>query len=123
MIGWETIFHQVIVFDILRVINRLVHPVPDTTTDTIIAILDNVPIVLQVAHSITHGMSIFAQEERFGADTVATVCTCIVQVGIHLRIKVCICWRVVVGVTFVMDRSAVQTLYRFVGSIKVDADT
>ena len=38
--------------------NRLIHPVPDSAATEEVRTLDSVPIVLEVAHRVTHGVSI-----------------------------------------------------------------
>ena len=46
----------------LGFVNRLVHPVPNTSTNRRITILNRFPIFGQVTNSITHGVRIFADE-------------------------------------------------------------
>ena len=46
------------------VIDSLIDPVPNTGTDAGIAALNHIPVFLQVALCITHGMRIFAEEHR-----------------------------------------------------------
>ena len=46
------------------VVHRLVYPVPDTAALEDRIFLDDVPVVLQIAHTITHRVSIFRNVER-----------------------------------------------------------
>ena len=80
----EAVLLELAALDCLRVVDRLVYPVPDTSADTIFAALDYIPIVLEVTDSITHGVRILAEEERLAADTAATVASGVSKVGVHL---------------------------------------
>ena len=68
----------------LRIVDRLIDPVPDTSAYTVLASLDYIPIILQVTYCITHGMRILAKEERLAADTVGTMALGVGEVRVHL---------------------------------------
>ena len=55
-----------------------------TTADTVIATLDDIPVILQITHSITHSVSILAKEERLATDAAVAMVACIGKVGVHL---------------------------------------
>ena len=42
----------------------LVHPVPDGGTGDAAVVIDDVPVLLQITHRVTHGVGIFAGNER-----------------------------------------------------------
>src|SRR5574344_23267 len=60
-----TISFQCSALDVGWTIERLVHPIPDTTADSRFAALDDIPVLLQIADSLSHGMCILAHKERF----------------------------------------------------------
>ena len=56
----ETILHPHTTQEVGGPIDRLVHPVPDATSDDIVVVrvLDDVPVVLEVADGLAHGVGI-----------------------------------------------------------------
>ena len=48
----------------LRVVDRLVHPVPNATADGRVALLHDVPIMVEIANGVAHGVGIFADKHR-----------------------------------------------------------
>ena len=62
-------------------LEALIHPVPDgSATDTAVGI-DHIPVLLQIAHRVTHGMSIFAHHKRLVCDSLR-ILTQIVRIEI-----------------------------------------
>ena len=56
--------------DAACIVDSLVNPVPDAATDNTCTSLDEVPVFLQVTHSLTHGVSILTDEVRFVVEAV-----------------------------------------------------
>ena len=54
-----------------RVVETLVNPVPDAAAEDAVACLDDVPVLLQVAHSLTHCVCILADEVGLACISVA----------------------------------------------------
>ena len=69
-----------------RFVDSLVHPVPDTATDSSVALLHTLHVLGQVADGITHSMSIFAKEHGFVH--IAGVLCHPVHRGVHLGVEV-----------------------------------
>ncbi|EJX07062.1 hypothetical protein EVA_04828 [gut metagenome] len=93
----------------LWVIDGLVNPVPDTTTDAGIGIFDDVPVFAQVTDGVTHGVSIFADEHRLVQ--VARVLVHPSHTWIHLGVEVreaSATIGTIATCSFIMDRTAVE---------------
>lgn len=45
---------------------RLVHPVPNETALQLVVLVNQVPVVLEVTYTVTHGMGIFAENHGAG---------------------------------------------------------
>ena len=73
----------------VRFVYSLIHPVPDTASDSGIALLHGLHVLGQVTNGISHGMGILAQEHRL------VQITCIpghpVHTGIHLAVEIAVC--------------------------------
>ena len=72
--------------EFLRVVDGLVHPVPDAAADAGVRVFDDLPILLEVADGVAHGVGIFADEHRFVE--VGSVGVHPVHVGVHLGVEV-----------------------------------
>ena len=64
-ISRESILCQLVVLNRIIRVDTLIHPVPDTTTNTHLRAFDSLPVLTKVAHSVTHSMGILAHEIRF----------------------------------------------------------
>ena len=77
------------IFDTLRIIYGLIHPVPDTSTNHARTALYLVPVVLQIADRLPHRVGILAHEVGFSAAAVEIVpkisIVGIFQTGVHIR--------------------------------------
>ena len=69
--------------DAACVVDALVNPVPDAAASDTVAALDDVPVFLEVAYSLTHSVSILTDEVRLAIESVA-----VLQHTLDLRIHV-----------------------------------
>ena len=53
-----------LILRVLHLIHSLVHPVPNGATHHIIGAFDSIPIVLEIAHGVTHRVGILGDMER-----------------------------------------------------------
>ena len=105
--------------DAACVVNALVYPVPDTATGDAVRTLDNVPVFLQVAYSLTHSVCIFANEVRLAVESV-TVLYDIVDDGIHVRTEVGILLAMLVALIMHPSiASGEESLHLVVGGLEV----
>ena len=72
--------------DFLRLVDGLVHPVPDAAADGRIAVLDDVPVFREVADGVAHGVGILAEEHRLVH--VRRVAVHPSHARVHLRVEV-----------------------------------
>ena len=79
-----SVLDECAVLDVVGGVDGLVHPVPDTTADAVAAALHDVPVFLQVAYGVAHGVGIFAHEIGLAAPVSVAVAFHIVQSRIHL---------------------------------------
>ena len=107
--------------DGLRVDDGLVHPVPDAAADTEVAILDDVPVFLEVAKAVTHSVSIFAHEEGLVALVAGRFSLHVSQCGVHNGVDVGPLRAARVGRAFVVDGAWVEGAHSVVGSREVAA--
>ena len=56
--------------DAAGIVDALVNPVPDAATGDTGTCLDEIPVFLQVTHSLTHGVSILTDEVRLVVEAV-----------------------------------------------------
>ena len=80
----------------LWVVDRLIYPIPNATTDCCIRTFHHIPIFAQVTNGITHGVCIFTEEHGF------VKVRCVLVHPVHARIH----FRVEVRVTFATIRQA-----------------
>ena len=106
--------------DVCRVVDALVYPVPDASSDAVAAAFDDVPVFLEVSDGITHGVCIFAHEIGFrrrvrrrlyGTDG-----------GVHHRLQVGIGRSAACG-AFIVNRAGVERLAAVVGALEIAART
>ena len=64
----------------------MIHPIPNAAADGGVTFLDNIPILRQVADSITHGVGILADEHRL--IKVARILVHPSHTWVHLRIEI-----------------------------------
>ena len=107
--------------DGLRVDDGLVHPVPDAAADTEVAIFDDVPVFLEVAKAVAHGVSIFAHEEGLVTLVAGGFSLHIGQRGIHDGVDVRPLRAARVSRAFVVDGAWIEGAHSVVGSRKVAA--
>ena len=105
---------------VFHAIDGLVHPVPNAGANDARAALDDVPVVLQVAYGLSHGMGIFADEVGTILDPILIACH-IVHRGIHAGIEVRSGRIAPVGRTLIVDGSAVEGLHGRIGLLEVEA--
>ena len=105
--------------DGLRVDDGLVHPVPDAAADTEVATFDDVPVFLEVAKAVAHGVGIFAHEEGLVALVAGGFSLHIGQRGIHDGVDVRPLRTARVGRAFVVDGAWVEGAHSVVGSREV----
>ena len=94
-----------------RFIDRLIHPVPDTTTDSTVRVLHVIPIFLEVTDSITHRMSILTKEHRLVK--IVGILFHPIHIRIHLRIQVAghmSTIRITRTCSLIMHRARIKTL-------------
>ena len=105
--------------DAACVVYTLVHPVPDTASDDAVRTLDDVPVFLQVAYSLTHSVCIFANEVRLAVESVAVFYD-IVDDGIHVRTEVGILLAMLVAlIMHPCIASGKESLHLIVGGLEV----
>lgn len=51
---------------VLYILDAMIHPFPDTSTHQLWISVDHIPVILQIAGPVAHGMAVFAQKHRFG---------------------------------------------------------
>ena len=96
----------------------LVNPVPDTTTHTIGTALHHIPVLLEIAHGMTHSMSILAHE--VGLTHTVDISLHGGYIAVHDAIDVG--WRSVgTSSTFVVDGTRIKSTSCIVGMVEVDA--
>ena len=61
---FDSILAVHLILRVLHLIHSLVHPVPNGATHHIIGAFDSIPIVLEIAHGVTHRMGILGDVER-----------------------------------------------------------
>lgn len=110
--------------DLLRIIDGLIYPVPDGSTDGRSTAFDAVPVFFQVTDGIPHGMGILTDEHRFVKR--ADIRIHPFHTRIHLRIQVTetvSSVRLPVAGTFVMDRTCIQLAGRIVTGLEITSAT
>ena len=110
------------VLDILCGVDGLVHEVPDATADAVGASFDVVPIFLEIADGIAHGVSIFADEIGLAAVVIGGSGLDFSHRGVHFRAEVRGCCSSAGG-SFVMDDARVECAHCIVGCIEILATT
>ena len=75
-------------FELLGVVDALIHPVPNATADAESRFFDDVPVFAEVTHTVAHGVVIFAHEERLVACVVVGKSLHVVQVRVHFGVEV-----------------------------------
>ena len=107
--------------DVGRVVDGLVHEVPHATADAVGRLLDDVPILLQVAHGVTHGVGVFTHEEGLLLAVVVRLVLHPRNVGVHHAPEVRV-GRVAACSAFVVDDAVgVERLAAVVGGEQVVA--
>ena len=115
-------------FEQLRVVDALVYPVPDTSADTHRRTFKNIPVFAEITHTITHGVVIFAHEERLSSGVRALFIRRSfdeIYIRIHLAVDVSKTCGVTSGIggSFVVDGTCIERTSRVVSSDKVVACT
>ena len=100
----------------LRVVDRLVHPVPNATADAELAVLDDVPIFLEVAYAVAHGVGVFAHEEGLRAAVAGRLALHVGKFRVHDGMDVGPLRGAGVGGAFVVDGARVEGAGGIVGS-------
>ena len=108
--------------DLLRIIDGLIYPVPDSSADGRSTAFDAVPVFFQVTDGISHGMGILTDEHRFvkRADIRIHPFHTRIHLGIQVAETVTPVWFSVAG-TFVMDRTCIQLAGRIVTCLEIAA--
>ena len=75
-------------FELLGVVDALIHPVPNATADAESRFFDDVPVFAEVTHTVAHGVVIFAHEEGLVACVVVGKSLHVVQVRVHFGVEV-----------------------------------
>ncbi len=111
------------ILDATSVIDALVYPVPDASADDRLAILYDVPVFLQVAHSLSHGVCVFADEVWFVMETFGKALHHL-YLRIHVATKVRVAFAVLIA--FIVHQSITtrqESLHAVVGGLEVDTTT
>ena len=114
------------VLEELGVVDALVYPVPDTSTDTYRGFFENIPVFAEIAHAVTHGVVIFAHEVGLtgsvGALFVGSL-RHLPHVRIHPTVEVGDASRVTtsVGGSFVVDGTCIERAHSVVSGDEVVA--
>ena len=107
-------------FDFAGFVDGLVHPVPDATANAGVAAFNNIPIFLEVADGVAHGVGVFTDEHRLVE--VARVLIHPSHAGVHLRVEIGEASAAVVAVragAFVVNGARVERLGLVVAGAEV----
>ena len=96
----------------------LVYPVPNTAALQDGVFLDDVPVILEIAEAVAHGMGIFAEDERAGHFGVLCVFLDTGGTVVHGAEDVRVPFQ---QGAFVLHGTAVQCFQRIVGDVEVQA--
>ena len=72
--------------DFLRFVDGLVHPIPDAATNAGVRVFDDVPVFVQIADGVAHGMGVFTNKHRFVQS--AGILVHPGHAGVHLGVEV-----------------------------------
>ena len=117
----EAVLHEVTAHDILRSHDRLVDPVPYATTDAILAALEDVPVLLEVAQRVAHGVVVLTHEERLLGPVAIGLRLHFIERRIHAAPHLGSCGATGVGGTLVVDDAVVERLHEGEGGVVVGA--
>ena len=110
----------------MGIVNALVYPVPDASTNTYSRLFEFVPVFAEITHAVTHGVVVFAHEIRLtrsvGAASVGSL-RYFPHVRIHLTVEVGDTSIVTtsVGGAFVVDGACIERAHCVVRSDEVIA--
>ena len=114
--------HEVAALDVVGVVDGLVHPIPNACAHAVAASFDGVPVFLQVAHGVAHGVGIFAGKVGLQVTVAVGVAFQETHLGIHRRIEIA---RVgpSARASLIMDGARVDGTHGGIGIVEVAAHT
>ena len=115
----ESVLFEISCGEVSSIIDRLVHPVPDAAADAIDAAFNDVPVFLQVAHRVSHGVGIFTHEVRLTPVVSVGVVAHLRQRRIHLAADVRAVVHVGICGTLIVNGSRIEVAHGVVGGADV----
>ena len=94
---------------------RLVHPVPNETALQLVVLVNQVPVVLEVTYTVTHGMGIFAKNEGTRHLLISGILLQIGRGRVHRAVDVRIPLQ---QCAFILDGTTVERLQGVVGNVE-----